>query len=189
MPPAMDVPAGSTDCRAGDEEGWCADIPGDNDSSATSATPSSVAILARNVSSTCRTSAAVRLFLAPRIPCAQLVACSAEAILPIPSAIAGTERPMLRPRGLAWLTAKPLMHGDVTAFVGWNTGDRRSADHYRGRPVAPVLHSGRQALRFCLSRRRVSLDENAVVPWCGYESCKQKPSQRRRWPNSPEFRN
>ena len=67
-------------CRSSDEEGWSGDITGDDCTSATSAALSSVAILARNASSTCRASAAVRLFLAPRIRCAQLAASSAEAI-------------------------------------------------------------------------------------------------------------
>ena len=45
-----------------------------------SAALSSVAILVRNASSTCRASAAVRLFLAPRIRWAQFAASSAEVI-------------------------------------------------------------------------------------------------------------
>ena len=63
---------------------------------------------------------------------------------PIQSAIAGTERPMLRPRGLAWPTAKPLTHGDGTAFAG---GYRRPpfSRSCRGLPAAPVQRSGRWA--------------------------------------------
>ena len=81
MPLATDVlPAGSGDRRSTDEDGWSADKTGDNGASPMSAAVPNDASLAWNASSTCRASAAIKLFFAPRIRCAQVVASSDEAI-------------------------------------------------------------------------------------------------------------
>ena len=70
-----------TDRRSIDaDDGWEADMTGDNGWSPISAAPSSAASLPRKASSTCRASAAVKLFLVPRIRCPQMAASSDEAI-------------------------------------------------------------------------------------------------------------
>jgi len=66
--------------RSTDEDGRSADETGDNRTSLMSATVPNAARLAWNASSTCRASAAIRVFFAARIRCAQMVASSDEAI-------------------------------------------------------------------------------------------------------------
>ena len=81
MPLATDVPRRVLrDRRSTDEDGRSADKTGDKGASLMSAALPSDASLARNASSTCWASAAIRLFFAPKIRCAQLVASSAEAM-------------------------------------------------------------------------------------------------------------
>ena len=83
IPSAM-AGAGSPGCRSSDEDdGWSTDTTSDTGCSLMSAALipaalSSAASLARKASSTCHASAAVKLFLAPRIRWAQMAASSDE---------------------------------------------------------------------------------------------------------------
>ena len=82
MPLATEVlPAGSGDRRSTDEDGWSADKTGDGETSPMSAAVPNDASLAWNASSTCLASAAIKMFLALRIRCAQVVAPSDEAMV------------------------------------------------------------------------------------------------------------